>query len=491
MELAFETENITCLDTALCQTQTVELSQELRLGDGMPDVKRIVGCWGQGIIRGKEWRTTSVQISGGVMVWVVYGDENGNLQTIPGWLPMQAGFTLPPDTPEGVFQVQMQPRFFDARSVSPRKINLRVGLSILGNAMYFTRISLSKPAGKCEGAELLRCAYPIRLIKEAGEKTVNLEDEIGLNTSGARELLYACLCPEITECRVIGDKLAVRGKGNLHMLLQGERGVASEDFPLEFSQFAELEDTYSDEAEGRLIPAVTALETELTDGVIRLRWSLCMQYGVTDTDTIELVEDAYAPGRTMELETQQQYIPGIIEEKTLSVSTQNAVSCPRDTVVDINVQPDFARRAPGEEAWQLPMQAQILYRDDDGGLQAVQTRWEQSIPGLLSEDCTWMTLPQHPQAVQLMPGASQPELRCNVPVEMIISGGSPVPMVTAAKIGEEYTQGAVSLMIRRAGTMRLWDLAKSCGSTVEAIKSLNHLEGEPAPTQLLLIPVSA
>lgn len=491
MELAFETENITCLDTALCQTQTVELTQELRLGDGMPDVKRIVGCWGQSIIRSKEWRTASVQITGGVMVWVVYGDENGQIKTLPGWLPMQAGFTLPPDTPEGVFQVQLQPRFFDARSVSPRKISLRVGLSVFGNAMYFTRITVSRPAGKWEGAELLQHTYPIRLTKEAGEKTVNLEDEIGLNTSGAQQLLYACLSPEVTECRVIGDKLAVRGKGNLHLLLQGERGEESEDFPLEFSQFAELEDTYSDDAQGRVVAAVTALETELTDGVMRLRWSLCMQYGVTDTHIVELVEDAYAPGRSMELETQQQNIPGILEDRILSVPAQNAVACPKDRVVDIIVQPDFARRTPGEEAWQLPLQAQILYRDDDGGLQAVHTRWEQSISGTLSENCKWMALPQRPQGVQIAPGAPQPELRCSVPVEMVVSGGSPIPMVTAAKIGEEYTQGPVSLIIRRAGTLRLWDLAKSCGSTVEAIKNINHLEGEPSPTQLLLIPVSA
>lgn len=491
MELAFETENLTCLDIALCQTQTVELTQELRLGDGMPDVKRIVGCWGQSVLRSKEWRTSSVQITGGVMVWVLYSDENGQLQTLPGWLPMQAGFSLPPDTPEGVFQVQLQPRFFDARSVSPRKINLRVGLSIFGNAMYFTQIAISKPVGRCEGAELLQRTYPLCLTKEAGEKTVNLEDEIGLNMPQPQVLLYAGLTPEITECRVIGDKLAVRGKGNLHLLIQGEKGAEPEDFPLEFSQFTELEDTYSENAQGRVIPAVTALETDMTDGVLRLRWSLCMQYGVTDTDTVQLVEDAYTPGRSMELETQQLRIPGILEGKTVSVSAQTGVACPRDKVVDILVQPDFPRRAPGEEAWQLPLQGQILYRDDDGGLQTVQTRWEQSIPGLLSESCKWMALPQRPQAVQLVPGASQPELRCSVPVDMVISGGSPIPMVTAAKVGEEFTQGQVSLIIRRAGALRLWDLAKTCGSTVEAIKNLNHLEGEPSPTQLLLIPVSA
>lgn len=491
MELAFETENISCLDTALCQTQTVELTQELRLGDGMPDVKRIVGCWGQSIIRSKEWRTASVQITGGVMVWVLYSDESGNLLTLPGWLPMQTGFSLPPDTPEGVFQVQLQPRFFDARSVSPRKINLRVGLSVFGNAMYFTQIGFTKLSEDTPGAELLQQTYPLRLIKEAGEKTVNLEDEIGLNTYQPRNLLYASLTPEVTECRVVGDKLAIRGKGNLHLLVQGEKGVEAEDFPLELSQFTELEDTYSEDAQSGVVPVVTALETELAEGVLHLRWSLCMQYRVTDKQTVTLTEDAYAPGRSMELERKQLFVPGILEEKTISAPSQTGAACPKDNVVDITLQPDFPRRVSGEEAWLLPLQAQILYRDDDGGLQTLQTRWEQSIPGHLSEESKWMALPQRPQGVQLTPGTSQPELRCSVPVEMVISGGSPIPMVTAAQIGDEYHPGAVSLIIRRAGAQRLWDLAKSCGSTVEAIRTLNHLEGEPSPAQFLLIPVSA
>lgn len=491
MELAFETENITCMKTALCQTQTVELSQELRLSDGMPDVKRIVGCWGQGIVRSKEWRTSSVQITGGVMVWVLYADENGQQQTLPGWLPMQAAFNLPPETPEGVLQVQLLSRFFDARSVSPRKINIRAGLSVLANGLYYSQLSVSKPALEKQEAELLYRTYPLRLVKEAGEKTVNLDDELGLSGSQPGTLLYANLMPEITECRVIGDKLALRGKGNLHLLVQGEGSVQAEDFPLEFSQFAELEDTYSDDAAGAVVPTLTAMETELADGVVHIRWSLCMQYMVTDSRTATIVEDAYAPGRSVELELAQLAFPGILEETCLPVSAQTEIACPKDAVVDVLVQPDYPRRSPGESAWRLPMQAKLLYRDDDGGLQTVQARWEEAVPGELGQDCTWLGLPQRSQGVQLIPGAAQAELRCTVPVEMITVGGSPIPMVTAARIGEEFTQGPVSLIICKAGTRGLWELAKTCGSTMEAIKTLNRLEGEPSPTQLLLIPVSA
>jgi len=45
-------------------------------------------------------------------------------------------------------------------------------------------------------------------------------------------------------------------------------------------------------------------------------------------------------------------------------------------------------------------------------------------------------------------------------------------------------------ILRRTGEDRLWDIAKACGSTVEAICRLNDITGEPAPERMLLIPVT-
>ena len=55
--------------------QSQEQTQQIRLADTMPDVKRIVSAWGQVIIRGKQWLGGSVQISGGVIVRVLYQGE--------------------------------------------------------------------------------------------------------------------------------------------------------------------------------------------------------------------------------------------------------------------------------------------------------------------------------------------------------------------------------------------------------------------------------
>jgi hypothetical protein len=64
-------------------------------------------------------------------------------------------------------------------------------------------------------------------------------------------------------------------------------------------------------------------------------------------------------------------------------------------------------------------------------------------------------------------------------------------MVTGLEIGEinAADPGRPSLILRRAGNDSLWDIAKSSGSTMDAIRKANALEEEPNPAQMLLIPI--
>ena len=66
-----------------------------------------------------------------------------------------------------------------------------------------------------------------------------------------------------------------------------------------------------------------------------------------------------------------------------------------------------------------------------------------------------------------------------------------IAMVTGLNTGElqEPDPARPSVVLRRAGRRSLWELAKENGSSVDAIRSANRLQGEPEPQQMLLIPV--
>ena len=84
------------------------------------------------------------------------------------------------------------------------------------------------------------------------------------------------------------------------------------------------------------------------------------------------------------------------------------------------------------------------------------------------------------------------ELRGESILQTQTSARSGIPMVTGLRIGEEREAdpNRPSLILRRAGKGRLWDIAKSTGSTVEAIQAANRLSEEPEESRILLIPVN-
>ena len=51
MELQFAKQGCSCMKRVISQVKELEQTQELRLLDAMPDIGRVLGCWGQILIR--------------------------------------------------------------------------------------------------------------------------------------------------------------------------------------------------------------------------------------------------------------------------------------------------------------------------------------------------------------------------------------------------------------------------------------------------------
>ena len=107
MEIQFNKTAVPGLRTLLQQVQTAEQTQEVRLPEEMPDIGRVVACWGQPVIRGKEWHTDRVGVNGGVMCWVLYEPEGGGTpQSVAAWLPFQMKWEIPSTRHDGTIVVQ-------------------------------------------------------------------------------------------------------------------------------------------------------------------------------------------------------------------------------------------------------------------------------------------------------------------------------------------------------------------------------------------------
>lgn len=497
LQLQFEKQGISCLHTVKRELQSQEQTQEVRISDGMPDIGNIISTSGQVILRSKEWKSDGIAVTGGTMVWIQYApEEGGPTQYMETWLPFQMNWPFAQIHNDGTIFVKPCLCCVDARIVSSRKMMVRTNVSVLGWAMERRETSCGVPTDVPEDVYLRREVYPMELPVEAGEKSFTLEETLNLPASSPdleRPVSFS-LQPQITEERMMGDKIVFRGNAVLHMHYLGEDGSQhSWDFEIPFTQYSELDAEYDDDARPMIWPCVTALEIDREGENLNVKAGLVCQYRISARRMVELVTDAYSPRRSVIPSYEALELPAILEFKTQPIHAQQNISVDGMRLAEVQFLPQPVRVEHQQEEARLtiPGQFQMLYYDMEGNLKSASVKWEErhAVPcseGVAIEATLW---PGGKTQGNLMSGSA------NLTGEWMLStetySKSAISMVSGLELGElrQLDPQRPSLILRRSGGKTLWDLAKCSGSSVEAIREANQLEAEPEESQMLLIPV--
>ena len=495
MELQFNSKDWGCLRRVARETASQELTQELRLPDGMPDIGRVLGSWGQVILRSKEWVGDTVTVTGGVMVWVLYGPEDGSEpRGMDTWIPFQLRWNRMDARQEGPLRIMPVLRFADARTVSPRKFMIRAGIMALAEAFCMDTCQIYAPDDLPEDVQVCRRTYPVRLPKEAGEKTFQIDEDLELSGPEVGKLLSYTLNPVVTETKVLTNRIALRGNCNLHLVYQcGEGRIRIRDFEVPFSQYADLNGTYGADGSGEVQLAVTNLELNQEEGKLRFKCALVAQYLVDDRAMVELVEDAYSPRRQVSLKSEMLNLPAILERRREELPVLVHLKGISGEVVDVFPSFDHPnqRSQPEGVAMEIPGFCQVLYQDETGMPQTATTRWEvnHSLPA--DENSRILSVGRMDGNIVSVTGSHGLELRGQMELQLETVSDAGMNMVTGLELGEEQEPNPdrPSLILRRLDGCTIWELAKRCGSTPDGIRTANNLQEEPEPGRMLLIPI--
>jgi hypothetical protein len=172
MELQWDKMALPCLEVKLRQVQNQEQTLEVRLGDDMPDIGRIICGWGQSILRGKQWNSDHMVVSGGIMAYILYSPEDGSApRCVQAWLPYSMKWNFPQCDRDGIIRANIQVKSVDARVLSARKMMVRGCVSGLAEALEPKEAAYYTGAADQEHVYVLKQTYPVLIPAEAGEKT--------------------------------------------------------------------------------------------------------------------------------------------------------------------------------------------------------------------------------------------------------------------------------------------------------------------------------
>lgn len=498
MELQFQNQGLSCLREVVWEVKNEEQTQEVKLPDTMPDIGKVLGAWGQVLLRGKEWRGSGMTVSGGVMAWALYLPEGETEpRSVETWLPFQLRWEFPQTDRDGAILAEALLKSIDARSVSARKLVVRAVVSVAGCALEPTAVEVFTAETVPEDVYLRKRTYPMEIPTESGEKTFQLDESLPLpaECQNARRLLRFGMTPEITDRKIMGDKVVFRGMAHIRAMCKCDEGVLKAcDLEIPFSQYGDLEREYDPSADTRIFPTLTNLDMELEEGgMLRVKAGLVGQYVIYEQKLVEVVQDAYSPHRPVKLRCAQLRLPSVLERRQEVYQAEQVLESAAGALVEVfsvAEQPRLDRRGEGMDM-ELNGAFQALYYDAEGNLNCGNIRSAQERRMDLPQDtkltatCAMVGLPQGEMGMEGI------RMRQDMTLDTAAATETGIDMVTGLELGETAAPvaDAPSLILRRAGQESLWDMAKRYGSTEDAIRSANNLADEPLPSQILIIPI--
>lgn len=497
MELQFQKKTLPCMREVLSQCREQELTQEVRLPDGMPDIGTVLGAWGQVIVRGKEWRPDSIAVTGGVMVWILYmTEENAELQVVETWLPYHVKWDIPDVQNDGSIVVAGRISFVDARSISARKFMLRTGICVNAQAYVSGDVYIYVPEQMPPDIQIKNNMYPMKLPAEIGEKPFTMDEPIPLpdECPEIEKIIRSSLQPEIIELKVLGGRIVFRGIANVHILYRSSDGMLhSCNVELPFSQYAQLDREYEEGADASVTPIITSLEIEIGENKVPyMKAGLSGQYMIRDHTVVELIEDAYSPEYDLEIQREQLQVPTILDECKQMINANRTIQIESDHVADVEFMPQNPEESIGSAGNELNLSGRFLalYYDGNGQLLSANTKWEDRCSVQSGENVrlhSWVIPAGKPMATV----DSSVTLHGQLLMDSVYIASQGLEMISGIKLKErkEKREDRPSLVVRRAGEDDLWTIAKTVGSTVDAICEANGITDEPDKDQMLLIPI--
>lgn len=484
------------LHTVLKREETLEMI----VPDACPDILEVVDTDAVPRLEGKECAPGALSLRGTAACTVLYQPEGGGrLCCLHAELPFRFNAELEQATGQSRCVVQTWVQQAETRALNPRKVLLRVNLAF--------DVTLYEP-------DVLRCCTGLeqrealgieqRLEERRGSFVVHIserpfscveEAQIPGSRPAIGELLRTSCRAFVSESRVLGEKLVIKGGAAVHLLyLSREEKLCSAELELPFSQVAEI-GTVEGEAQAQIVLCVTSSRVEETDDEGRglsVELELLAQIVIRDERCFSLVTDAYSTCQPGLPEFASCPLPTLAEQGTRRQTVREVLETPAPTgeVCEVRVYPGPVRSAGDETAAELRLA--VLYRGEEERYCEVSRMIQVKCPAELAEGSFCLGSCSVPET-DAMPVSGGIEVRLAVDFQLQVLELREVSVLSGFSLEQdnpmtlEERPSVVLRQIARGET--LWDIAKAYRTTEAEIIEANGLEEEPVqPEQLLLIP---
>ena len=501
MELAFQTSTLQFLHCVMQEVRTQEETAETIVPDSLPDIEAIADCSGVPILRGKDCRSGSVTVAGGVKSAILYIPEDGSYpRRLEVYIPFSMRFEHPDLTERARVLCSIRVCDMDARVINSRKAMVRAELACEITAYEQKEDLLYNLEGSLPNIQTKKADYQVRIPLEVAEKSFTVTDMLDVSNGHppVSQIYKINCCPELTDRKLVGNKAVF--KGILHckfLYISENQELYLYRQQLPFSQYCELQTDY-DLEEVDVYPVVTGYdlvpEGSETAQRVSLTVNLLAQALVSGTRSLSIVEDAYSTTGNFTPCWKQYDLECCLDQQSSVQTVRQHVSGNVREILDSDPYWGFPvyGRLNDQMSVSVPVRVRVLGYDDSGRLCSLRASGEaiQNFALSRDSDCRTMTMPVGD--VLASTTADGAEVRCELSVHTNCYANRKLQTLCGATVEELSVMPRRPSVILRTvpGDTSIWDLAKTYGSTEEAIRIANQLDVERlSEDALLLLPI--
>ena len=501
MELSIQNQPYYYLRNVMQDIRFQEETAEMIVPDSYPDISSAAYCNAVAILRGKDCREGSVTVAGGIKGCVFCIPEDGSYpRNIEIYIPFSVKFENPALTSHTQTLCTVKVCSADARLINSRKVMLRVKLGCEVTAYEECSEIRYLLEDDVSGLQTKNVSYATKLPLEIGEKSFSVSDTVDLpaDKSLITEVYEFHSRAELTDEKLEGNKAVYKGILHCKILYLTESGkLCLHEQNLPFSQYCEMHADYDEESvQTKLVITGYDLEPASSENdrfVVTV--NILAQCVVQGVHTLDLIEDAYSTKGELQPQWSEFILEGSLDQHTTTQTVRNRLSGKLREVLDATVCCDYpsVTRSMDKSVVKVPLIIKILGYDENGVICSTVSNAEAvyDIALLNSADCRASA--DIVGKTQIAPDASGIEAQCSVQINIDCRSREKLRTLCAGTIEEtKNNENKPALVVRMVDRdASLWDIAKTYGTTVEDIVSVNQLDKTVLDqNMMLLLPIA-
>lgn len=477
------------------------------LPDYCADIAAVLKCMMVPVIQSKQVTTDRLMVDGSVVIRVLYLDEGRQcIRVCEFGQPFTSTFELPPEATDAHIRLTAKTDYVNCRATSPRRLDI--------HGAFTVKLSMTAPGSVPTIADLTGDGVytrkqPIAYTVPVGgaEKTFTINEmmELGEGKPPGESIIRCEIHPILTDFKPLVNKAIL--KGNLAMktlyLVDSEQGLTETvEHDIPFSQIVDV-DGLNEEWEVDADLQVQSNEVGLSvnhsgdSSLLSVNVKLQADIRCYQTGTAEVVTDAYSTRCPLSIQTKPLEVFQLVGIRRDTPVFRDTFDLPTDNIREIidiwcDVDTAPARFDPQTGNVEGRMMICMLVRDNNNEIAYYERVDNLSLP--VEDSCDNMTVTL---GVNRVTYNMLPSKQVQIQVELVmrrqcyVMGSGKVVAEVFEDENAAFPEEKAALKIYYANRGEsLWEIAKSCHTSMQAIMEENNLQSDVLEENtMLLVPM--